>query len=545
MKPIILIVPFLVLSLPASGQHDMHNMGDAHPSATLEQGLGNLHHPVSTKNAQAQRFFDQGLTLLYAFNHGEAIKSFTQAADLDPGMAMAYWGVALALGPNINLDVDPDREKAAYNAVQQARNAAANGPENERAYIAALARRYSVTDHADLHQLAVDYSKAMGELSERYPDDPDAAVLYAESMMDLRPWALWSADGKPAEGTEKIVAVLESVLKRNPDHVGANHYYIHTMEASPHPERALMSARRLESLVPAAGHLVHMPAHIYMRTGNFEGAVESNARAAEVDRRFIKTHGDGGVYPLMYYNHNISFLSAAESMAGNYAGAIKSAIQLEANLAPVAKEMAMVEPFMATSALVFVRFRKWDEILKSEESHYGSASNALWHFARGMALAAKGNPAEANKELATIRAATGSVPADALIGLNSTQKVLSVAAEVLEARVARATGNSSNEIAALRRAVAAEDTLRYDEPADWFYPVRESLGGALLMAGENSAAEGIFREDLERNPGNGRSLFGLAEALRRQRKTVAAEMVTVEFERAWKFADTKLGIEDL
>src|SRR4051812_18594419 len=254
--------------------------------ATLMTGLGSFHHAVSTTNAEAQKFFDQGFTLLYAFNHEAAVRSFKRAAELDPQMAMAHWGIALALGPNINLDVDPEREKAAYDAVQKALSLSAAAPANERAYINALSKRYSTDPQADLRKLAVDYKNAMGALVKQYPDDLDAATLYAESAMDLRPWQLWTHDGKPAEGTEEIIAILESVLRRNPNHIGAIHYYIHAVEASPNPERALAYVAKLPAQIPAAGHLVHMPAHIYMRTGDYQAAALSNKKAAQADETY-------------------------------------------------------------------------------------------------------------------------------------------------------------------------------------------------------------------------------------------------------------------
>src|SRR3990172_7452568 len=395
-----LIVMVCILSMSAFAQTAGHNhpSTDAKP-AVLMSGLGEQHHPVSTKNPEAQRFFDQGLILIFAFNHDESVRSFKRAAELDPNLAMAYWGIALALGPNINLDVDPEREKAAYKAVQKALALSANAPEQERAYIESLAKRYSIDPKADLKKLAVDYKNAMGELVKRYPDDLDAATLYAESIMDLRPWQLWNKDGTPAGGTEEIVAVLESVLKRNPNHIGANHYYIHTIEASLHPERALPSAERLKTLAPAAGHLVHMPAHIYMRTGDYKSAAQRNKVAAEVDQAYIKSSGVQGVYPLMYYSHNLHFLAVAYAMEGRFSDAKKAADQLEAHVGPHVKGMPMLEFFMPTSTLILVRFQRWGDILESPKPNPNmSITNAMWHFARGMAYATTGKVKEAESE---------------------------------------------------------------------------------------------------------------------------------------------------
>jgi hypothetical protein len=284
---LLLVVPNLVM-----GQHQHHGTAQATP-AVLMPGLGTHHHPVSTGNPEAQRFFDQGLRLIFAFNHDEAVRAFQRAAELDPQLAMAYWGIALAMGSNYNLPPEPEREKAAYEALQRALTLAAKAPEQERAYIEALSKRYSNDPQADLKKLAADYKHAMGELAKRYPDDLDSATLYAESAMNLRPWQLWGKDGAPAEGTEEIVAVLEAVLKRNPDHIGANHYYIHAVEASRHPERALPSAARLETLAPAAGHLVHMPSHIYLRVGDYLAAAHTNAVAAAVDEAYLKSTVSG------------------------------------------------------------------------------------------------------------------------------------------------------------------------------------------------------------------------------------------------------------
>lgn len=536
---------FAIATHPQQSSDQMKMTMDEKP-ATLVAGLGSHHHPVSTANTEAQKFFDQGLTFVYAFNHDEAIRSFKRAAELDPQLAMAYWGIAYALGPNINLDVDPAREKAAYEAAQKAVSLSTRAPENERAYIEAVAKRYSPDPKADLKALAVAYKTAMGELMRRYPDDLDAATLYAESAMDLRPWQLWTSDGKPAEGTEEIVAVLESVLRRDPDHIGAIHYYIHAVEASPHPERALVYVAKLPAQVPSAGHLVHMPAHIYMRTGDYEAAAMSNKDAAAADQAYIKSRGGQGVYPLMYYNHNVHFLAIAYSMTGQFAESIKAARQLEGNVSPYLKEMPMLEGFATVPMLVLVRFHRWDEIMKLSQPDAGLVGlNAVYHFARGMAQVASGNVEKAESERQLLLAAMKAIPAGAQFGLNKASDVLSIAENVLDARLAVARHDNKSAIELLRKAVATEDALAYDEPPAWFLPVREMLGGVLLRSGDSAEAERVFRADLDKNQRNGRSLFGLRESLKAEGKTNAAQQVSQEFERAWKNADTVLSLEEL
>jgi tetratricopeptide (TPR) repeat protein len=549
MKRTILTLAFFLLTTSTIfAQHDSAgmNMAGKETPATLMTGLGSYHHAVSTANKEAQRFFDQGLTFVYAFNHEAAVRSFKRAAELDPQMAMAYWGIALALGPNINLDVDPEREKAAYDAVQKALALAAKAPENERAYINALAKRYSIDPKADLRKLAVDYKNAMGELVKQFPDDLDAATLYAESGMDLRPWQLWTKDGKPAEGTEEIVAVLEAVLRRNPNHIGAIHYYIHAVEASPHPERALAYVAKLPASVPAAGHLVHMPAHIYMRTGDYNRAALSNKDAAQADEAFFKLTSTAGMYPVMYYNHNLHFLAIAYSMEGRFDDALRAARQLESNVGPHVKEIPMLEGFMTTSTLMLVRFRRWDDILKLPQADPSRpATSAVQHFARGMAYAATGKVENASNELKALVEARKTISAEASFGLNSASSILQIAEDVLNARIATAKHDNDAAIAFLRKAVEMQDSLAYDEPPAWFLPVRESLGGALMLKGDYVEAEKTFRADLEKNPRNGRSLFGLMESLKPQKKQREARSAQREFESAWKNADVKLSLGEL
>lgn len=553
MKSSLLAFTLLLLSVNTPAQHQHAPAVDAKPAALIP-GLGDVHHPVSTRNAEAQRFFDQGVALVYGFNHDEAVRSFNRAAELDPQLAMAYWGVALALGPNINMPVDAEHEKAAYEAIQKARSLASRASEAERAYIETLSKRYSNDPKADLKKLDVEYKNAMADLARRYPDDLDAATLYAESIMDLNPWRLWSKDGKPAEGAGELVSVLESVLRRNPDHIGANHYYIHAVEASPRPEAALPSAQRLKVLAPAAGHLVHMPAHIDIRSGDYDAAARANAYAAEADREYFKTTGQQGMYPMMYYSHNLHFLAVAHSMQGRYQDAKRAADQLDAHLSQFLQVngpmldavLPVLDAFMPTPTLISVRFRRWDDILKSPAPDQKlTATTALWRFGRAMAYASTGKIESAEKERSEMASLVKAFPAGRMYGFNQAGSVFSIAENVLSARIAMAKNDKRAAIGFLKKALEAEDSLNYDEPEDWYIPVRESLGGALMLTGDYAEAEKVFRAELEKHRRSGRALFGLLESLKAQGKKQAAAFVQEEFEAAWKNADTKLRIEDL
>lgn len=540
----------LWLPLVSSGVFAQHNHSapeDATP-AHLFEGMGNLHHPVSTAVPEAQRFIDQGLTLVYAFNHDEALRSFRRAAELDAKAPMPWWGIALALGPNYNLDVDPERERDAYDAIRKAQSLAASGPENERDYANARAARYSGDPKADLQKLAHDYVRAMGELAHRYPDDLNAATIYAESMMDLRPWGLWNADGTPAEGTTEILAVLSSVLGRDPNHIGANHYMVHAVEASPHPEWGLPSADRLNGLVPNGGHLVHMSAHIYARVGDFGGAIKSNQAAAAVDLAYIQSTGARGVYPAMYYSHNLHFLAYAAAEAGRYADAEMATRSLVANVRLRAQGMpaGMTDGFVNYRTFVFLRFHRWAEVLGVPEPTKSSPMAAvLWHFSRGMAYASTGTTDGAQSERAALAAGAAKIPADSPYGYNTAGTALGLATAVLDARIAEARGDRQAAIQSLKKAAAIQDGMSYDEPPDWYYPVRESLGGVLLRDGQAAEAEKTFRESLLHNPRNGRLLFGLWQSLTAQGKSADARWAHREFQEAWKTADTELRADEL
>jgi len=509
-------------------------------------GAPNLQHPVSSSSPEARNLFDQGLFFIYAFNHDEAIRCFQEAARLDPEFALAHWGIALALGPNINLDTDPSRQIAAFAALQRAQALSAKASEPERAYIRALAKRYTGNPNEDLHKLATAYMEAMRELSQNYPDDPDAATLYAESLMDLRPWQLWSADGTPALGTLEIVALLESVLRRYPSHIGANHYYIHAVEASPHPEWALPSAQRIEAMRLSAGHLTHMPSHIYMRTGDYARAAESNVAAVAADQNYLESAGTGGIYSMMYYSHNLHFLAVARSMQGRFQEALGAAQQLAEHVEIAILAMPMLEFFVPTPDLVRVRFHKWQEILQAGEPHPElPVAIAVRHFARGMAYAATGNLERARAERAMFREAAGKIPEGASWDLNKVAEVLLVAGWYLDARIARGAGDLAGAADLLKKGVAAEDALRYMEPPGWFLPLREPLGAVLLLQGDFGAAEKVFREELARNPRSGRALFGLWESLQGEGKAYGAQLVLREYEAAWLGADGPLNRESL
>ena len=518
-------------------------------SATLVTGLGDLHHPVSTHNPEAQKFFDQGLRFIYAFNHDEAARSFQHAGELDPQLAMAWWGVAEAVGPNYNDPADPDRFKRAHDAIQKGVDLSAEASPSEQAYINAMAKRFPGDPNADLKKAAEDYRDAMRQVAKQFPDDLDATTLFAEAGMNLHPWGLWHQDGTPEEGTEEIVATLESVIKRYPNHLGAIHYYIHSVEASNNPERALAGANKLASLAPNAGHIVHMPAHIYIRTGDYEAAVKTNEQAAEVDRSYIKQTSAQGIYPMMYYSHNLHFVAVCGAMNGRYAEARKNADLLVANVGPHVKEMPPLEGFMTIPLAVEIRFHHWNEILKMPAPDPSmKTATVFWHFGRGLALAGTGKIAEAEAEQKIVADAEAATPPDVIFQMpinNKAKDIMKIAENVMGAKIAIAKKDSASAISLLRDAVAIQDKLNYGEPPDWFYPVRENLGGALLMSGDAPGAERVFREDLDRNPRNPRSLFGLQQSLLQQKRDYDAGFVQKEFDASWKGGPQALKLDDL
>jgi hypothetical protein len=529
---------------PPANQSAHSSHGAAPPAArtTLLGNLGNYHRAIKSTNGEAQQFFDEGLTLLYGFNHQESFRSFELAAQKDPAAPMPYWGMSLALGTNINDIAPAERLQQAYAHLAEAQKRKAAGTEVEQGLVDALAKRYVADATGDQMPREQAYSDAMGALAKRFPDDLDIATLYAESLMNLRPWRLYTKAGAPEPGTDAIVASLERVMASNPNHPGANHYYIHAVEASTTPERAVAASGRLETLVPGAGHLVHMPAHIYIRTGQYARSAKSNADAAAVDERYIKATGASGLYPMMYYTHNVQFESAAAMFAGHFAQARAAAQRTVKMVDPVADEMLMIEPFAAMELVVLTRFGRWEAILEAKPPAASrSVQTALYHFARGAALAGTGKPADAEVELAALKAAAAKIPKDGMVGASNTGvDVAAVAIADLTARVAEARGDMAAAIKAYTAAVAAEDRLGYNEPPDWLIPERERLGAVLLAARRYAEAEKVFRADLEKNIGNPRSLYGLFRSLD-ARKNPAAAQAKADFDKAWSAADVTLA----
>ena len=505
------------------------------------QNLGNHTFPVSCASDKGQAYFNQALNLTYGFNHAEAGRSYREAARLNPDCAMAYWGQALVMGPNINAPMDQDNEAAAQQLVQKAMSLRSGVNERERALIEALSKRYTgdPTDRADADQA---YADAMRKVAENYPDDLDIATLYAESMMDLRPWNYWMRDGTPYEGTEQIVGLLESVMERNPKHPGALHLYIHLIEPTNTPERAEKAADALKGLMPGAGHIVHMPAHIYQRVGRYEDSAATNVRAIAADEDYISQCRAQGLYPMAYYPHNIHFLWFATTAQGHSAKAIESANKVAEQIADeTLTEMPMLAGFRVIPYWALARFGKWDQVLALPKPPEDPFLTGAWHYVRGQAYIAKGDLAAAQKELEAVQKIAAKPSLDyTLFSPNSAAKILAIAPEVLAGELAAARGDYDTAIARLQQAVLLEDGLVYTEPTEWHYPPRLALGAVLMDAGRPAEAETVYWQNLDRYPDNGWALFGLAEALRAQHKTDEAELINARFKRAWRNADIKL-----
>jgi tetratricopeptide (TPR) repeat protein len=522
----------LLSSVVALGQHAHSHDDNGKGSAAALPQTGDYAFPVATQSQEAQRFFSAGMALIYGFNHDEAQRLFRRAAELDPASPMPHWGMALSLGSHINNEPEAEREKKAWEAIARAQSLAVAAPTHEKRYVAALSARYSSDPKADRKQLARAYATAMESLHKDYPDDPDAATLYAESLMNLNPWKYWDAAGKPAPETLRFVEVLEGVLRRWPDHPGANHYYIHAVEASPQPERALAAANRLGRLVPAAGHLVHMPSHIYARLGHWEEAATANVAAVAADKIYLKDKPAAGLYPLMYHPHNIHFLVYASGAAGQCADAEKSGRDLVAQVSPGLDAMPMLQMFVAYTYQLPV----WcpSLALPAAPAEKFAVSTVAYQYARGTRAAWGRDVAGAKAALNAMRAAAKQVAPETIYEPAYTAAYLRVATASLEARIADAEGDLVRAAELWRTAVRSQDELRYDEPPIWFYQVRQSLGAVLLRMGRAAEAEAVLRESLRLQPRDGRVLFLLTKALEAQRKQREASLVETEFRAVWR-----------
>lgn len=513
------------------------------PQAWRPFALGTWSRPVSTRSPKAQRAFDQGLVWAYAFNHEEAERAFAEAARLDPALAMAHWGIALVNGPHINNPVVSEAQaKKAWEALQRARSLAEGGSEIERALIEALGARYAWPQPADRAPLDAAYAKSMLAVRGRFPTDADVATLAAEALMDTRPWDQWTKDGKPQPGTAEVLAALESARKLAPDHPGALHLTIHALEASPRPERAAEAADRLRALVPDSSHLVHMPSHIDVRTGRWRAAAEANERAIATDRRYLSRSSEIGFYRI-YMAHNAHFLAWTAMMEGRSEVALQTARSVVDGLAPgfVKENAAFADAYLTIVGEAQKRFGLWKEILAAKAPPEGlPISAAHGHFLRGVAHAALGEVAEAEKERRAFAAALRRVPKDFYWGSNAAGDVLAVGVPFLDGEIAYRKGDHATAIAKLREAVALEDALKYDEPPGWTVPSRHALGAVFLDAKKPAEAEAVYREDLAKFPENGWALRGLATALEMGRNQAEAAAVRRRFESAWARADTKV-----
>lgn len=513
------------------------------PIAPVLEGLGTHHHGVTTRSDKAQQFFDQGLKLTYGFNHVEALRSFKEAARLDPDCAMAYWGWALVLGPNLNLPMKPEVVPQAWDAIQLAVAHKDKASPQERDYIEALARRYSKDPKADRAPLDRAFAEAMRALSRKYPDDLDAATLFAASLMEASPWNYWTRDGQPREDTPDILATLESVIARDPEHEGALHYYIHAVEPVD-PERGLKAADTLIGLAPGAGHLVHMPSHIWIQLGRYRDSYESNARAAQADEGYIAQCHAQGFYPLSYYPHNVHFQVWAALLQGKSATALEMARKVKSKVPADmhGNEWGMYETFLSMPLFTLVRFGRWDQVLVEPrpptEAPY---TTGIWRYARGLAYANTGKPEEARKELQALAAiADDPKMAERHIGFSPAPKLLTIARELLGGEIDAKARRWDAAIGKIDRAVRIQDSLLYTEPPDWYYPVRHTLGAVLLEAGRPEEAETVYWQDLRKNRDNGYALFGLWKSLEAQGRADEAADAEKRFRAAWSDADVKL-----
>lgn len=544
---LLLLLPYLLgapADMPSPARSAPRERAAARDSGEiLFMGLGTHRRPVSTSSAQAQRYFDQGLNFLFAFNHDEAIRAFTQATRLDPRCAMAWWGIAIANGPHINNPmVDEAHAEAAWKALAEALKNSDQANPREQALIRAAQARYANPQPADRHPLDAAYADAMRQVWQQYPEDADIGALFAEAMMDLRPWDLWMPDGKPQPGTLEIVSTLEKVIKLNPNHPLGLHLYIHAVEASPYPEKADVAANRLRNLQPGLGHMVHMPSHIDVRRGRWKEAILANERAIEADRRYREQRPQQGFYRV-YMLHNHHMLAYAAMMRGQSARAIGAIDAMVASMPEDWKRQVapLIDGFVAMPTEARVRFGRWDEILATPEPpDYFPLTRALRHAARGIAYAAKNQVKEAQAEQETFQQAQERVPKDATVGNNTAADILAVATHMLAGEILYRAGETEKGLQELREAVRCEDRLRYDEPPDWILPVRHALGAALMQSGRFAEATQVYQADLAKLPENGWSLYGLSRSLEKQGEKAKSAKALQRFRQVWKEADVTL-----
>jgi tetratricopeptide (TPR) repeat protein len=514
----------------------------------LQENLGDHRYPISTKVGRAQQYFDQGLILSFGFNHAEAGRSFLEAARLDPNCAMCYWGAALVLGPNINAPMDNKAVPIAFHTVQKAQSLGGQATKKEQTLIQALAHRYSEKVVKDRRSLDEAYAEAMRKVAQQFPDDPVIGSLLAEALMDLHPWKFWTKEGKAQPWTQEIVDTLESVLARAPNHPLANHLYIHAIEASPHPEKAVSSAERLEILVPGSGHLVHMPAHVYLRVGRYSDAARVNKHAVGVDHHYMNHAHAEGLYTLAYVPHNHHFLWAATTKTGQQAIAMKAAHDTAALVKPEMLRAPGFGPtlqhFVTIPLYTKALFGHWEEILQEPAPPADlEYPTGVWHYARGLALVRQGKLEQAQQELMDLQAIIQKpeIAKMKIFDINAVLDILHIAEAILQSEIAEGEGNYEAAVTHLQRAIDIEDGLNYTEPKDWYLPPRQILGSVLLNAGKAKAAEAVYREDLAYHPQNGWSLYGLAQSLRAQGKKEEAVLVQQQFAKAWVEADVTLS----
>ena len=517
--------------------------------APLFEGMGDYHMPITTADPDAQRYFDQGMVLAFGFNHAESIRSFRAAQTLDPSCAMCFWGEALATGPNINVTSNgkaimaPAERASARAAIDQAL-ALMNGlTPKEQDWIRALDQRYDGQADTPRDPLDRAWADALADMAARYPDDTTVASVYAEALMNTMPWDYWGPDGEAKPDTQAVIASLEAVMDADPDHPLALHLYIHALEASSNAKKAEPAADRLANLVPGSGHLVHMPSHIYFRVGRYQDSALANIRAAEVDEAYIAQCNAQGFYPALYYPHNIHFLWASATMQGQSQLSLESARRVVANVRiEQVEQFPTIQFFRTVPMLSLVRFARWEEILAEPQPYASFAfARAIWHYGRGVAHAAQGDAEAALIELAAIEQLEPEVDEIFMGNVYPARDLLEIAKSLLRGEIAYRAGDAASAVLAFEEAVALQDALPYTEPPFWYYPTRQSLGAALLASDRVAEAQAVFEEDLEQYPMNGWSMFGLAEALRRQGDEARAEQITARFETVWQFADVSLA----